>query len=259
MRKFLVCLHFVSLYFLSEWRTCICWEMEIEDIPALQSLCSMLLKMEWDISNLYLNANLMRWSTSLTSIQMKTGDGTTNLQKSASVCNTLWGVAAPTMAMLTSDTLAAHCTVIAMRSATSNHPFNAVTVRGHPSVSLLHTSSPTLQLCICIHPSHLCTIIKDYTHSRRLLGPMVRRLSRSRLTDSCRLPTSPSARTSTASEGLRTHWDRFAWCYSTLCHHMGSHIWEAWYWEAWYCIPLYIIVDWPSQGSLECSLWIPLG
>jgi hypothetical protein len=39
-------------------------------------------------------------------------------------------------------------------------------VRGHLSVSLLHISSPTLQLCICIHPPHLCTILKDYTHSR---------------------------------------------------------------------------------------------
>jgi hypothetical protein len=57
-------------------------------------------------------------------------------------------------------------------------------VRGHPSVSLLHISSPTLHLFICIHPPHLCTILKDHIHSRRLLGPMVRRLPRSRLTKS---------------------------------------------------------------------------
>jgi hypothetical protein len=72
-------------------------------------------------------------------------------------------------------------------------------VRGYPSVSLLHTSSPTLQLCICTHPPHLCTILKDYTHSRQLLGPIVRRL-----------PAPPSTHTSTALDGLRTHWDRSA-------------------------------------------------
>jgi hypothetical protein len=39
-------------------------------------------------------------------------------------------------------------------------------VRGHPSVSLLPISSPTLHLFICIHPPHLCTILKDHIHSR---------------------------------------------------------------------------------------------
>jgi hypothetical protein len=47
-------------------------------------------------------------------------------------------------------------------------------VRGHPSVSLLPLSSPTLHLFICTPPHHLCTIFKDHTHSRRLLSPMVR-------------------------------------------------------------------------------------
>jgi hypothetical protein len=37
------------------------------------------------------------------------------------------------------------------------------TVRGHPSVSLLPLSSPTLHLFICIPPPHLCTIFKDHT------------------------------------------------------------------------------------------------
>jgi hypothetical protein len=36
-------------------------------------------------------------------------------------------------------------------------------VRGHPSVSLLYLSSPTLHLFICIPPPHLCTIFKDHT------------------------------------------------------------------------------------------------
>jgi hypothetical protein len=36
-------------------------------------------------------------------------------------------------------------------------------VRGHPSVSLLPLSSPTLPLSICIPPPHLCTIFKDHT------------------------------------------------------------------------------------------------
>jgi hypothetical protein len=61
-------------------------------------------------------------------LRMKTGNGTTNLQKTASACDALRGVAAPaTVATLTSYTPAAHRTVIAMRSATSNRPFNAVT------------------------------------------------------------------------------------------------------------------------------------
>jgi hypothetical protein len=38
-----------------------------------------------------------------------------------------------------------------------------VHVRGHPSVSLLPLSSPTLPLFICIPPPHLCTIFKDHT------------------------------------------------------------------------------------------------
>jgi hypothetical protein len=36
-------------------------------------------------------------------------------------------------------------------------------VRGHPSISLLPLSSPTLHLFICITPPHLCTIFKDHT------------------------------------------------------------------------------------------------
>jgi hypothetical protein len=108
------------------------------------------------------------------------------------------------------------------------HP-TALSVRGHPSISLLPLSSSTFYLCICISPPHLCTISKDRTYSRRLLGPMVWRLPRSWLTNSRWLPTSLSARTSTTSDGLRTHWDRPVWCYGTLRHHVDSHIWEAWY------------------------------
>jgi hypothetical protein len=83
-------------------------------------------------------------------------------------------------------------------------------VRGHPSISLPILSSTTLPLFICTPHPHLCTISKEHTYNRWLPGPTIRRLSRSRLTDSRRLPTSPSARTSTASDGLRTHWDRSA-------------------------------------------------
>jgi hypothetical protein len=57
-------------------------------------------------------------------------------------------------------------------------------VRVHLFVSLLPLSSPTLLLFICIHPPHLCTIPKGYNHSRRLLGPMGRRLPTSRLPNS---------------------------------------------------------------------------
>jgi hypothetical protein len=83
-------------------------------------------------------------------------------------------------------------------------------VRGHPSVSLLPLSSPTLPLSICTPYTHLCIISKDRTYSRRPPSLTGRRLPRSRLTDSRRLPASPPARTSTASDGLRTHRDRSA-------------------------------------------------
>jgi hypothetical protein len=83
-------------------------------------------------------------------------------------------------------------------------------VRGHPSISLLPLSSPTLPLSICTPYTHLCIISKDHTYSRRPPSLTVRRLPRSRLTDSRRLPASPPARTSTASDGLRTHRDRSA-------------------------------------------------
>jgi hypothetical protein len=63
-------------------------------------------------------------------LRMKTGDGTTNLQKSSSACDALRGVATSAAAVDNgspgSYTPAAHRTVIAMRSATSNRPFNAV-------------------------------------------------------------------------------------------------------------------------------------
>jgi hypothetical protein len=42
-------------------------------------------------------------------------------------------------------------------------PMGPLTVRGHPSISLLPLSSPTLHLFICISSPHLCTISKDYT------------------------------------------------------------------------------------------------
>jgi hypothetical protein len=47
-----------------------------------------------------------------------------------------------------------------------NNNLTLLAVRGHPSVSLLPLSSPTLHLFICIHPPHLCTILKDHIHSQ---------------------------------------------------------------------------------------------
>jgi hypothetical protein len=40
-----------------------------------------------------------------------------------------------------------------------------LTVRGHPSISLLPLSSPTLPLSICIPHPYLCIISKDHTYS----------------------------------------------------------------------------------------------
>jgi hypothetical protein len=102
-------------------------------------------------------------------------------------------------------------------------------IREHLSVSLLPLSSPTLPLSICIPHPYLCAISKDYTYSWWLPGPMVQQLSRSQLTNSCRLPTSHSAHTLATSDKPQMHWDRSTWHYSTFCHHMDNHIWEAWY------------------------------
>jgi hypothetical protein len=115
-----------------------------------------------------------------------------------------------------------------------SHGYDAImcvidSVRGHPSISLLSLSSPTLPLSICISHPHLCTISKDHTYSRQLPGLMVRRLSRSRLINSHRLPASHSARTLAASDEPRTHGDRSAGHCSTLHHHMDTQLWEAWY------------------------------
>jgi hypothetical protein len=60
-------------------------------------------------------------------------------------------------------------------------------VRGHPSISLLPLLSPTPPPVHMYSPSHLCTISKDHTYSRRLSSPTVRRLSRSRLTNNRRV------------------------------------------------------------------------
>jgi len=98
---------------------------------------------------------------------MKTGDGTTKLQKSALVCDVLQGVAAPAMvATPTFYTPAAHCTIIAMRSATSNHPFNAVTDKYYKmEVEMLRPGT------IIPHPT---TISQDIKHLYVELSKTVR-------------------------------------------------------------------------------------
>jgi hypothetical protein len=90
-------------------------------------------------------------------LRMKTGDSTTNLQKSASVCDALRGVAAPaTVATLTSYTLAAYHTVIAIRSATRNHLFNAVTdIYYKMEVEMLRPGT------VIPHPT---TVLQDIKH-----------------------------------------------------------------------------------------------
>jgi hypothetical protein len=70
----------------------------------------------------------------------------------------------------------------------------------------------------------------------RTSTPTARRLPRRRLTRSRRLLSPLIAQAWATPDELRTHQDRSAWHYSTLCHHVDTHIWEA-----WYCIPLYII------------------
>jgi hypothetical protein len=45
----------------------------------------------------------------------------------------------------------------------------------------------------------------------------------------CRLPASPPARTLAASDEPWMHWDRSAWHYGTVRHHMDTYLWEAWW------------------------------
>jgi hypothetical protein len=104
-----------------------------------------------------------------------------------------------------------------------------LSVRGHLSVSLLPFSSPTLPLSICIPHPYLCSISNDHTYSQRLPGLTVRRLSRSWLTNSRRLPTSHSAHTLATSDEPQTHWDRSMWHYGTLRNHVDTQLWEAWW------------------------------
>ena len=88
---------------------------------------------------------------------IQTGDGTTNLQKSVSVCNALRGVASPAMvATPTFYTPAAHRTIIAMRSATSNRPFNAISDKYYKmEVEMLRPGT--------VIP-HLTTVLQDIKH-----------------------------------------------------------------------------------------------
>jgi hypothetical protein len=80
-----------------------------------------------------------------------------------------------------------------------------ITVRGHPSISLLPLSSPTLPLFICTPSPHLCIISRDYTQRPTTFALIVRRLCRSRLTECHQLPACLPALTSTALDEPRTH------------------------------------------------------
>ena len=101
---------------------------------------------------------------------MKTGDGTTNLQKSTSACNALQGIvtshAATRNGTPCSYTPAAHCTVIAMRSATSNRPFNAVADKYYKmEVEMLRPGT------VILHPT---TVSQDIKHLYVELSKTVR-------------------------------------------------------------------------------------
>jgi hypothetical protein len=132
-------------------------------------------------------------------------------------------------------------------------------VRGHLSVSLPPLSSPTLPLFICTPSPHLCTISRDYTQSQRLLY---------RRPDDFLDVDSPEVDDFHPPSSLRPEWHR------TSCGHIRTDphdtmapsaiMWTLIYGRlgtrrlgtATLCMSF---VDWPSQRSLECSLWISLG
>jgi hypothetical protein len=121
-------------------------------------------------------------------------------------------------------------------------------VRGHPSVSLPLLSSPTIPLiypCLYVCSPHLCTIPRDHTQRPATFVFQVQRL-----------PVSFSACTLAASDKPWTHWDRSAWHYGTLRHHVDGRLGTRRFGTVFLCISF---VVWPSQGSLERSLWISLG
>ena len=101
-------------------------------------------------------------------LRMKTGDGTTNLQKTALACDALQGLTASvTVATPTSYTPAAHRTIIAMRSATSNCPFNAVTDKYYKmEVEMLRPGT------VIPHPT---TVSQDIKHLYVELSKTVRK------------------------------------------------------------------------------------
>jgi hypothetical protein len=80
-------------------------------------------------------------------------------------------------------------------------------VRGHPSVSLLPLSSPALPLFICTSPIPLYHPQGPHSKADDFCIQSLTTLQKS--TPKCRrLPMSPPALTSAASDELRTHWDR---------------------------------------------------
>jgi hypothetical protein len=112
-------------------------------------------------------------------------------------------------------------------------------VRGHLPVSLPSLSTPPLSYTPLSSPTLTPAHMYTPPLSVPLLGakfsmPMTPGPQRHQLID---LSTTtvvdflpfPSALTSEASDELWTHWDRSTRYYSTLHHHVDTHIWEAWY------------------------------
>jgi hypothetical protein len=132
--------------------------------------------------------------------------------------------------------------------------FEGIPVRGHPSVS-----STTLPLFICTPSHYLCTVSRDYTYSRRLLH---------RWPDDFLNVNPPEVNDFHPPSPLGPE------CHHTSCRHIGTGPRDttapsAITWTPIYrrlgdrrlgtVIPCISFVDWPSQGSLEHSLWISLG
>jgi hypothetical protein len=105
---------------------------------------------------------------------------------------------------------------------------NGISVRGHPSISLLPLSSLTLTLSICTSPIPLHHLQGPHSKADDFCthNPMTFQKSAHQLSPTS---VSPSTHNLAVSDWLGTYWDRSAWHYGTLYHHLGTHLWEAWY------------------------------
>jgi hypothetical protein len=106
------------------------------------------------------------------------------------------------------------------------HPHKCKGTSVHFLTSPILSYSPPVHMYSTSSPLYYLQGLHSKTDNLRTHSPITLQKS----TPRCRsLSASPPALTSTASDEPRTHRDRSAWHYGTLCHHVDTHLWEAWW------------------------------